>query len=164
MNYHNIEQHLQRVIDESEQEVVKNSGLPECLKRIRKATSKINDDLTVCMVNDNTKTKNDYLKCLNNTYSQVNAAYKDIILSDSCLNDGVINRRKALVFLGALWELGNIRDCLQNNGYTAASKCIKQKIGWILPGKIDETVSKETKQSKKLSKKIKKLKSKKDKS
>lgn len=152
-----IEDKLLKVIRDSEREIARNSAtntkLPTCLQNIRDATARINDDLTDCMVNSETNTKNDYLKCLNNTYSQVNAAYKNIIMSDDCLKGGVVNRRKALIYLGALWQLGSIRSCLEKNDYTVAAKCIKNKIGWILPEDMGETIKNDKDNSNKKKKK-----------
>ena len=145
MSQNIIEEKLLKVIRDSEREIIRNAKLPLCLQNIRDATAKINDDLTDCMINSKTNTKNDYLKCLNNTYSQVNDAYKNIILSDNCIKDGVVNRRKALVYLGALWQLGSIKSCLENKSHTVAAKCIKTKIGWILPANINDTVKNEPK-------------------
>ena len=128
MNHSNIESKLLKVIADSEREIERNtrghrSSLPKCLQDIRDATAKINQGLTTCMTDDATSSKIGYLHCVNNAYAAVNQAYKDVILSDSCSNDGVVTRRKAMVYLGALWQLGSIKKCLNKKGHIAASNC-----------------------------------------
>ena len=128
-----IERKLLKIIRDSEREISRNSEVPDCLQKITDASVKIKSDLGKCMVNSKTNTKNEYLTCVKTTHNEVNKAYSDIILSDKCIKDGIINRRKALVYLAALWHLGEVEDCLEQKGYKQIANCINKKLGWDLP-------------------------------
>lgn len=131
-----IEKKLLKVIRDSEIEISRNSEVPICLQEITDISVKIKSNLGKCMVDSKTNTKNEYLNCVKETHNNVNKAYKDIILSDKCIKDGNINRRKALVYLAALWQLGEVEDCLEQKGYKQIANCINKKLGWELPPNI----------------------------
>jgi len=105
-----------------------NKGL--CLQKVTDEVFKIDKVMEDCFKNNSTDTKTDYLGCLTNASDSVSSIYQNIIKSGECLKDNKVNRRKAVIYLGALFHLAEVRNCLENNSYFEAASCIEEKFGW----------------------------------
>ncbi len=123
-------------------------NLMPCLNKITGYTSKIDKSLTECLSHSDTNSKVDYMTCLDKVDTVLSKIYQDVIFSDDCLKLDKASRRKAIIYLGALYHLTDVKNCLQNNSYFESAGCIEEKFGWEQPSKQSKQKVKATKTTK----------------
>ena len=114
-----------------------------CLQKVTDEVFKIDKVMEDCFKNNSTDTKTEYLGCITNASESVSNIYQNIIKSGECLKDNKVDRRKAIIYLGSLFHLAEVRNCLENNSYFETIGCIEEKFGWnSLPTTVTTPVTK----------------------
>ena len=132
----------ENVIDRDSKKKIKLGTNGICLQKVRDEVFKVDKLMENCFKNNNTDTKAEYLGCISSADISVSNIFQNIINSGDCLKENKANRRKAMIYLATLFNLNEVRNCLENNSYFEIAGCIENIFGWkpLAPG-IEKQVS-----------------------